>query len=101
MLTRLPLPLGRPVFFSEEDAYTVHFLHNDDFVMTIHIGCCKVLKILIGGGSGVNILYGHDLDRIEDTPELARKIIISQTQSLLYKFEGSEARSPGTVEFPV
>ena len=36
---------------------------------------------------------------MEDTPELTQKIIIPQTQSLLYGFNGSEGRSPGTVEF--
>jgi len=51
--------------------------------------------------SNVNILYGNVLDRIEDTPELVRKLINPQTQSLLYSFDGSEARSPDTVEFPV
>ena len=101
MLTRLPLPLGRPVFFSEEDAYAVHFPHNDTLVMAIHIGCYKVSKILVGGESNVNILYGHTLDRMEDTLELARKMIIPQTQLLLYGFDESEARSPSTVEFPV
>jgi len=34
---------------------------------------------LVDGGSGVNILYGHVLDRMEDTPELARKMILPQT----------------------
>jgi len=44
--------------------------------------------ILVDGGSSVNILYDHALDRIDDTPELARKLIIPQTQSLLYGFDG-------------
>jgi len=80
VLTHPPSPLSRLVFFSEEDAYTVHFSHNDALVVAIHIGCCKVSKILVDGGSSVNILYGHVLDRMEDTPELAQKIIIPQTQ---------------------
>ena len=63
--------MGRPVLFSEEDTYTVHFPHNDALVIAIQIGCCRVSKILIHGESSVNILYGHALDRMEDTPELA------------------------------
>ena len=47
------------------------------------------------------MLYDHALDRMEDTPELAQKLIIPQTQSLLYGFGSSEVRFPGTVEFPV
>ena len=41
------------------------------------------------------------LDLMEDTPELAQKLIIPQTQSLLYGFDGNEARSPGKVQFSV
>ena len=90
-----------PVFFLEEDAYAMHFPHNDALVVAIHIGCCKVLKILVDVWSSVNILYEHSLCRIEDTPELARKMIIPPTQSLLYGFDKSEALSPSTVKFPV
>jgi len=35
---------------------------------------------------------------MEDTPELAQKMIIPQFQPILYEFDGYEARSPGTVE---
>jgi len=101
-LTRPPSQLSsKLIFFLEEDAYAMHFPHNDALVVTIHIGCSKMLKILVDGGSSVNIMYGHALYRMEDTPELARKMIIPQTQSLLYGFNGSEARSPHTVEFLV
>jgi len=58
-------------------------------------------KILVDGGSSVNILYKHALDRMEDTLELARKMILPQTQSFLYGFHRGKARSPGTVMFPV
>ena len=78
----------------------MHFSYNDALVVAIHVSCCKVSKILVNGRSSVNILYGHTLDRMEDTPELARKMIIPQTQSLLYGFDESEARSSSTVEFP-
>ena len=37
---------------------------------------------------------------MEDTLELAWKLIISQTKSLLYGFDKNEACSPSTVEFP-
>ena len=60
-----------------------------------------MLKILVDGGNIVNILYGHALDLVEDTPELARRRILPQTQSLLYGFDGSKACSSGTVTFPV
>ena len=39
-LTSPPSPLGRPIYFSEKDAYIVHFLHND--ALTMHIGCCSI-----------------------------------------------------------
>ena len=36
---------------------------------------------------------------MEDTLKLARKMIILWTQSLLYVFDGNEARPPGIIEF--
>ena len=69
--TCLPMSLGRPVFFSKEDSYVVHFAHKDSLVVTEHIECCKVSKSLVDEESNVNILYGHALDRMEDTSELA------------------------------
>ena len=60
-----------------------------------------MLNILVDGESSINILYDHAVDRIVDAPELARRLINSQTQSLLYEFDRSEAHSPGTLEFPV
>ena len=38
---------------------------------------------------------------MDDAPDLARKLIIPQTQSLLYGFDGNEARSLSMVQFPV
>jgi len=87
--------------FSEEDSYAVHFPHNDALVVTTQIRSSKVSKILVDGGNSINILYGHALDRMENTPKLARKLIIPRIQLLLYGFDGNEARSPDTIEFPV
>jgi len=44
-------------------------------------------KILVDRGSSVNILYEHALDQMEDTPELAQKIILP---SLLYGLNTSK-----------
>ena len=79
----------------------MHFSHNDALVVMVHVGCYKVSKILVNGCSSVNIFYGHALDRMEDTPKQARKLIIPHTQSLLYSFDRSKARSPGMIEFSV
>jgi len=56
----------------------MHFSHTDALVVPIHIGYCKVSKILINGESSVNILYEHALNRMEDTLELAQKVINAQ-----------------------
>ena len=74
---------------------------NDALVVTAHIECCKVSKILVDGQSSINILYGHALGRMDDTPELAQKLIIPQTQSLLYGLDGNKVRSTGMVQFPI
>ena len=50
IVTHLTTSSGMPVFFLEKDAYFVHFPHNDALVVTVHINCCKVSKILVDGG---------------------------------------------------
>ena len=65
----VPLAPSKPVSFSESDASTLHFLHNDALIITMPIGSCRVSKILVDGGSFVNILYEGALDRMDDTPE--------------------------------
>ena len=82
-LTGSPLTLSRPISFSDADAMVVYFPHNDALIVTILIGNCRVFKILVNGGSSVNILHGEALDRLEDTPEIARAMISPQTQSQL------------------
>ena len=57
ILTSSPSSLGKPIYFSETDAYAVHFLHNDALVMAMHIGCYRMSKILVDRESSVNILY--------------------------------------------
>jgi len=42
----------------EEDLYVLYFPHNDALVVTAHIRCCKVSKILVDGEGSINILYG-------------------------------------------
>ena len=79
----------------------MHFPHNDTLVLMVHVGCCKVSKILVDGGSNVNIFYDHALYRMDDIPEQTQKLINPRTQSFLYDFDGREACSPGTVEFPI
>ena len=100
IVTRSPTSPGRPVFFSEEDAYFMQFPHIDALVIMTHIGYCTVSNILVDRESSINILYDHTLARM-DTPELPQKLIIPQTQSLLYGFDESEARSFSTVEFSI
>jgi len=51
-------------------------------------------------GSSVNILYERTFDRMENTPELARKMILPQTSHFSMDLT-SEVRSPGTVTFLV
>ena len=63
------------MFFSEADACAVHFLHNDILFVPMHIGNCRVSRILVDNESSVNILYGGALDRMEDTPEVAQAMI--------------------------
>jgi len=47
----------------------------------MHIGNCRVSKILVDIGSSVNILCGGTLDRMKDTLEMARAMINLQMVS--------------------
>ena len=49
----------------------MHFPHNNAPIITMIIGNCRVSKVLVDGGSFVNILYGDVLDWMEDTSEAA------------------------------
>jgi len=60
-----------------------------------------VSKILIDGGSFINILYGGALDRMEDTLETVQAMISPQTQSHVYGFDGNETCSPGIIFLPL
>jgi len=48
-------------------------------IVIMLIGNCRVFKILVDGGSSINILYGGALDMMDDTPEIARVVISPQT----------------------
>ena len=64
--------------FSEANACAVHFSQNDALTVTMHIDNYRVSRILVDRGSSINILYGGVLDRMEDTLEAARAVIIPQ-----------------------
>ena len=71
-----PLFSSRSISFMEVDAYIVHFSHNNALILTMHIHNCRVSRILVDSESSVNILYKRALDRMEDTLEIARAMIV-------------------------
>ena len=75
-LIGLPLAPSKPISFSDSNASTVHFSHNDALIITVLIGNCRAFKVLVKGGSFVNILYGGALDRMEDTPRTTQVMIV-------------------------
>ena len=101
VLTGPPLAPSKPISFSDSDASTVHFPHNDALIITMFIGNCLMSKILVEGGSSINILYKGVLDKMENTLETIRVMINSQIQSHLNGFDRKETRSAGTILFPV
>ena len=101
VLTGPPLALCKPVSFSDSDASIVHFPHNDALIITMLIGNCRVSKVLVDGGSSVNVLYGGALNRMEDTPEAAWAMINHQTKSHLYGFDGNKTCFPSTISLLV
>ena len=79
----------------------LHFLHNDALIIIMIIGNCRMSKVLVDGGSCVNIMCRGTLDRMEDTLETAQAMINSQTQCHLYGFDRNVMRSPSKVILPV
>ena len=98
VLARPSLAPSKPILFSDSDTSIVHFSQNDALIVTMLISNCRASKILIDGGSSVNILYGGALDKMEDTPKTA---LSPQTQYQLYGFDGNETHSPGTISLLV
>ena len=60
--------------FSEADACVVHFSH-DTLSVTMHIDNYRVFRVLVDSVSSINILYRGVLNRMEDTPEVARAMV--------------------------
>jgi len=71
ILTGSLLTPSKPIMFSKADACVVHFSHNDALIITLHIGNCRVSRIMVDSRSSINILYGVALDKMEDTLEAA------------------------------
>ena len=78
----------------------MHFRHKVTLVVIAHIRYCEVSKILVDEGSSINILYGHALDRMEDTPELDQKSIPPNLITSLW-IRRERGTFPGMVEFSV
>ena len=64
VLTGPPPTPSKPIVFLEADAHAVRYPHNDPLIITMHIGNRRVSRILVDGGSSVNIQYRSTLDRI-------------------------------------
>ena len=73
VLTGPPLAPSKQISFLDSDASIIYFL-----IITMLISNCRVSKILVDGGSSINILYGGTLNRMEDTPKTARAVISPQ-----------------------
>lgn len=72
VITNSPLLSIKPITFSNEDVCGMYFPYNGALVIAIHIGNCKVAKVLIDTDSSVNIVYGQTLDQMEDIQETTR-----------------------------
>jgi len=95
-----PAAHTHPITFTADDAIKVRFPHNDALVITIQMGNCKMARVLIDIGNNVNILYGEALNQMEETPEAARTLV-HPTVTPLYGFDGTEARSSGSISLSV
>lgn len=82
--------------FTEEDANSVYFPHNDTLVLEVIIENHTVCRILVDNGSSVDILYFNCLEKIGIPKEQLEK-----TSRPLYRFTGDSVIQQETIRLPI
>ena len=84
------------ISFSEREAAGAADQHDDALVITIDVSNCEVARVLIDGGSSVDLIFKDTLKRmgIEESE-------IEKEQTQLTGFNESTTPSIGTIKLPV
>lgn len=82
--------------FTDNDAQSVNFPHNDPLVIEIIVADCEVSRVLIDTGSSVNLIFQENLQKME-----LRGYMHKPKTRPLTSFAGETTLSVGTIKLPV
>ncbi|XP_063941458.1 uncharacterized protein LOC135149627 [Daucus carota subsp. sativus] len=86
-----------PIMFSQEDYEDVMLPHEDPLVINPVIGQNKIWKVLVDGGSSVNVLYYNTYQKMN----LEGKQIDTCYEAPLYGFGNQPVPIEGTIHLPL
>lgn len=84
------------ISFNEDDTKRLYGPHDDALIIELEVGNCVVARILVNGGSSVDVIFKATLDRmnVEDAE-------IEHKPDQLSGFNGEVTPSLGIIELPV
>ncbi|XP_026417374.1 uncharacterized protein LOC113312855 [Papaver somniferum] len=88
--------MNAPLTFSAEDVEEDMEDHNDPLVLTLPVSGCNIKKILIDGGSSVNVLFYDTFKRIELNDEQIMSFYYT-----IYGFNGAPTKPLGDITLEV
>ena len=94
--TRIKPEQDVQISFSEKEAVGTTEPHDDALVITIDVSNCEVARVLIDGGSSVDLIFKDTLARMGVSEDE-----IDREQTQLTGFNGSTTPSLGTIRLPV
>ena len=90
------LSLEKVISFDEDDLVSIQDPHHDGLVITLYVANCFVRRILVDGGSSVNIIQLEVLKKMN----IDEKEIVPRN-SVLVGFSGETKNTIGDIRLPV
>ena len=84
------------ISFNEDDAKRLRGPHDDALIIELEVGNCVVARILVDGGSSVDVIFKTTLDRMS-----IKEAEIEHKPNQLSGFNGEVTPSLGIIELPV
>ncbi|XP_026417271.1 uncharacterized protein LOC113312748 [Papaver somniferum] len=88
--------MNAPITFDAEDIDEDMEDHNDPLVLTLPVAGCNIKKILIDGGSSVNVLFYNTLKRMDLNDEQ-----LMSSYYTIYGFNGAPTKPLGDIVLQV
>lgn len=87
---------GEPIVFTDEDLEIVDLPHVDPLVIKLSIGNAIVSRVLVDGGSNMDIMFWSALQRMG-----INKWLISPVSTQIHVFDGAKVTPVGTITLPI